>query len=387
MNVTIDPVSVALLSWAGAVASTSVFALLRGAPALRPAAIDPRARDVLLVRPCSGAEPHLGLSLASTGRLADAEGLAIVFAVPSASDTAFPIATEIAAELSGRGIDASVEITTRAGPNNKAAQLELFAHRHLDRSLLVVVDSDVDLGGVSLGALVQPLRDRGEVACVWAPPVEAPLAPTFGDRLSAAVLGSSLHAFPMLARIDRSGMVGKCFAVRRSALSEVGGFASLRQVLGEDVMLAEHLAGRGYRIEAAPFVVRSLASGRSVGAVVARFGRWITVVRAQRAALLVSYPILFAATLPLLAAACAHGLPTLSAIAAVVTLAARFAVARVAARVSGLGPVSIPMMLATDLVLLAALMRALATRKVRWRDRELVIEGRGVLVETRRLSA
>ena len=46
-------------------------------------------------------------------------------------------------------------------------------------------------------------------------------------------------------------------------------------------------------------VARSMARGRRLRDAVARYGRWLTVIRAQRPALLTSYPLLFGATVPL----------------------------------------------------------------------------------------
>lgn len=71
-------------------------------------------------------------------------------------------------------------------------------------------------------------------------------------------------------------------------------------------------------------------------------------------------------------------------------LCARWLVAVVASREAALPAPSVPMMVASDVVLLVALVRALSTRRVRWRDRELVLTPRGALVEAdpgRRLRA
>lgn len=399
----------ALLVWGATVGGTSARALLPrsrgGGPARRSRT---PATDVLLVRPCSGREPHLERTLTSTSELRDADGVEVVFAVAAESDPAMDPARLAAKRARERGIDARVLVTTRSGPNNKACQLAaVLASSPMERSgvgrtslrgsargrrplasasapsrpIVVVVDSDVDLTGVSLAELVAPLRASARVGAVWAPPVEAPRDPTLGDRVSASLLGASLHAFHVLAKLDGSGMVGKCFAVRRDALDRSGGFDALRDVLGEDVELAARLRSQGLDVVAAPFTVRSRAAGRSVSDVVARLGRWLSVVRAQRPWLLPSYPLLFAATLPLIVVAVASGGRTAAVVAAAIALISRVAVAFVAARQARLRVPSIGLVFAADLVLLAAFARALWSRRFTWRTRVLEITPGGRLVE------
>ncbi|MFO0611699.1 MAG: glycosyltransferase [Polyangiaceae bacterium] len=370
----------ALLVWGAAIGGTSARALLPRATR-RPKPARTPGTDVLLVRPCAGREPHLERTLTSTSELRDADGVEVVFAVASASDPALATAHLAAERARGRGVDASVQVTTRGGPNNKACQLAAVLGSRPSRPIVVVVDSDVDLTGVSLAELVAPIRAAANVGAVWAPPIEAPHAPTLGDRVSASVLGASLHAFHVLAKLDGGGMVGKCFAVRRDALDRTGGFDALRDVLGEDVELASRLRSLGLTIVSAPFTVRSRAAGRSVPDVVARLGRWLSVVRAQRPALLPSYPLLFAATLPLLLVALATGGRLAAVVAATIALISRFGVAHVASRQARLSPPSVGLVFAADLVLLAAFARALRSRRITWRSRELEITPGGRLVE------
>ncbi|MFO0552568.1 MAG: glycosyltransferase [Polyangiaceae bacterium] len=379
----------ATLAWAASVVGTTAWASFsalrdaRRARKRRAALASCDARDVLLVRPCAGRDRNLRAMLQSTAELEDALGLRVVFAVPSESDPACGVAREVAAELADRGVDAAVEITTTAGPNNKAAQLAtVVARTSPERSFVVVADSDVNLAGARLAALLAPLRADGAVGAAWAAPVEAPgVDATLGDRVSRALLAGSLHAFPVLAALDKTGLVGKLFAVRRATLERAGGFGALINVLGEDVALASRIRELGERVELAPIVARAHVSGRSVATVAARFGRWLTVVRGQRPALLASYPLLFSATWPLIALALVLGTSAVHLGLAAVVLGARLAVARVAAHVAGVRAPSIALVLLADAVLLWALGRAVSTRRVRWRDRELILGPRGELLE------
>lgn len=369
------------LGWAACVAATHLYAAARTAARREPARdpSDDHATDVTLVRPCAGAERGLREALRSTGAMAGAAGIEVVFAVGSERDPAYAVASDVARELRSRGVDAATRVTTTSGPNHKASQLEVVC-RGLHRPFVVVADSDVDLTGVHLGSLVAPLRRDPSASALWAPPVEAPVASTLGDRLSATILGASLHAFPVLAGLDGGGMVGKLFAIRASSLAASGGFGALRDVLGEDVELARRLRERGGRITAATTVVRARPSGRSVGDVVRRFARWVMVVRSQRAPLLLSYPLLFCAT-PMIAAACVAEGGGLGWTTLAVLVLSRWVVACVAARVGRLRRPSLLLLLASDIVLFAAFLVAIGTRRVRWRDRELRLVAAGRLVD------
>jgi ceramide glucosyltransferase len=307
------------------------------------------------------------------------------FAVAGDDDTALPAVRAATAALSGTGIDASVILTASRRPNRKAAQLAaIVAMERAVFHVVLVADSDVDLTGTDLDALVAPLVTRTDLAAVWAPPIEAASAHTLGDRASGALLGASLHAFPLLAGLDRAGLVGKLIAVRHDALREVGGFDTLVSHLGEDMELARRLRAVGHGIEAAPIVARSLASGRSWEQVESRFARWITVIRAQRPALLTSYPCLFFAMAPIviLAAAAVPVAPRTAAVAAIFAILTRLAVAAAAARATGRS-LAVPRLAAdavlADVLLASAFVRAMCSRRVVWRDVALVVDRDGLL--------
>jgi ceramide glucosyltransferase len=122
-------------------------------------------------------------------------------------------------------------------------------------------------------------------------------------------------------------------------------------------------------------------SGRTLSAALARYARWIQVVRAQRPHLLPTYPLFFFPTLPILACAIAvHG--TIAWLAALVALSARALVAAAAARASGREPSVLGVardVVVADVTLAIALVRALASREVEWRGRSLQILSGGRL--------
>ena len=218
---------------------------------------------------------------------------------------------------------------------------------------------------------------------VWVPPVE--LGPVVTcDRASHAVLDASLHTFPLLAGIDPGGLVGKLFAVRRDALEDVGGFAALSSYLGEDMELARRLRDRTRSVAVAPGLARSMARGRSLHDVVARYTRWLLVVRMQRPRLLLSYPLLLAPS-PLLALVLVLALfthaPSL-ATAAAGGLLVRVVIACAARHMAGLRFAPLAAMaeaIAGDLILLVATVGACVAKEVTWRGRRLGFTRAGTL--------
>lgn len=373
-----SPLSATLLAWAGALTVVQGVAVARALR--RRAPWEARAHGAaLVIRPCAGAEPSLAENLASTARARWGGEIRVRFAVATGDDPAAEVCETAAKSLRDNGIDARVVITGADAPNHKAAQLAAVVARETDLPATVVVaDSDTDLTGLPLGALVARVESSPRAAAAWVPPVERS-ARTAGDRASRALLGASLHAFPLLAGIDAGGLVGKLVAMRTDALTAVGGFDALLRHLGEDMELARAWRAMGWTVEAAPFVVPSTASGRPWSSAVARYARWMTVIRAQRPHLLPSYPLLFFGTVPWTALALLAP-SRATALAALCAWSSRALVAYAGARRTG-APFSLADIARGDLLLAAAFAQAMRARTVRWRGRALAIQRDGTLAE------
>jgi ceramide glucosyltransferase len=346
-------------------------------------AVAPTPMRVVVVRPCAGLEPALSRALASTAALRHDGPLRVVFSTSTLDDPARPVLLAAAASLRARGMDVAVEVVAPRGPNLKASQLDGILHA-ADDDIALVIDSDVELPALDLVRLLAPFREPcGRVAAVWCPPVEREPA-GLGDRMSAALLGGSLHAFALLGTLDSAGLVGKTFAVRLPALRDAGGFGELVRYLGEDMELARRLLARGFESVMSDVVVASLASRRSVAQVLARYARWLLVIRAQRPLLLACYPLLLVATPGLVALGSiglASGVPG-SGLAVGLAVLARLVVATTAARVAERDPslfAALRDAVLADALLLAAFVRALGPARVRWRDRPLRLGAHGIL--------
>ncbi len=359
-----------LAAWMLAVSGAHVTALLLRARHARRAL--PRAapsRSTLMLRPLAGAEPGLAERLERTAGLEH-----VVFCVESASDPAHVDAARAAAILCARGVQARVLLTGAEGPNHKVDQLaRALAQVDGSYELLVVCDSDVILDDLDLPAALAAFADP-TLGVLWFAPVPSAAALSAGDRAMHAVLAGSLHAFPLLAHIDRGGLVGKAMVIRHDTLRAVGGFESLRHHLGEDMELGLRVRATGARVELSRQIVRTAPRAVEVSAAIDRFARWMAVIKSQRTALLWSYPLLFAATTPaLVLVASLHvwwlWIPFLE------LLAARTLVWWTARRSAGHRPAlyTLPSdIVLADLLLWAAFVRVLVARSLHWRGRRIV---------------
>lgn len=290
--------AIGTVAWAALLVALPVVALVRGRRARRatwPPALLPARR--LVVRPCAGASPWLADALWSTGGAVGLTGASVWFTVDDPGDPAWPIASEVAMRLRAAGLDATAVVAAWPGTNRKAAQLVAAARSALDQGTeprrleIAVADADVCLDGVDLDLLCAGLSDPG-VGATWKAVVEN-RGETPADAASSALLGASLHAFPLLGRLDGGGLVGKLFAFDAGRASAADALSAGLEVLGEDVALAAALRDRGLRVVQLAGAEVSVVRGRVPEAVLSRYTRWVHVVRSQRPGRLWCYPVLF----------------------------------------------------------------------------------------------
>jgi ceramide glucosyltransferase len=366
--------------WGG----TSLFfslLLVVGILRLRKSCPTPPAQwpPIVILRPCEGNEPGLYENLRSSVEAPYPGPRRVFLLVPSASDPAFPTLQRVVQQAPP---DVPVEVLlTRpeARHNRKVAQLAMGLSRSTE-PIIITADSDVRLGAADLPTLVSmvcgapssPVAKQA-VGIAFASPVEE--APrTRWDRVSAALVGGSAQNFMALYGLYRliggvPSMAGALLAISRRALAEIGDFQGVRTILGEDYELARRLCEAGYSVELSPLPARCSDGGRSLRGVIARVGRWLMVVRAQRPLLLLTYPIFMAATPPLVLASLFLRTPRLSLFACALW-SSRTLLSYLLRRAQGLRPTVIQSaleVLSAELLLWAGLGKALATRQVSWR--------------------
>ncbi len=358
--------------WVAAYLGFASSAVVAAGRARRKPLPSAHARRILVVRPCTGQPTFLAATLASTSRLRHPGELVVRFTVADARDPAWPLVRDAAARLREDGIDARALVAATRAPNAKAGQLARATADAAAFDIVAVIDADVALEGPELVGLSTCLN--ADVGAAWTPVQERQPPRTVGDRASSAILGRSLHAFDLLGRLDRGGLVGKCFAVRTDALLAVGGFAAVAHHLGEDMELSRRLADAGFRTAVTARPAGSVAGDRSLRDVVARYRRWLLVMRAQRPWRLLAYPLLICAALPLALIGVGLALGGVTAGLAVAALALLVRVAVVAATEGATarrGLAAVVDAFVADAVLAWAWGSALGARQTQWGGRQL----------------
>ena len=348
---------------------------------------------MVLLRPCTGHPSWMEATLLSTGEVSYSGELRIRFSVADAGDAAHALCEDVAAQLRAAGWDADVVVLPPEGPNQKAGQVAAAVDTLCQQeAILLSVDADVDLSGVDLEPVLAPLLRDETVGVVWIPPAERGTPAGWGDRASAALLSGSLHAFPLLAGLDPNGMVGKLFAIHPRAFEALSPVRELGWYLGEDMEIARRVRAAGLRIGLVGRVALSRAQGRAFRSVIQRFTRWLLVIRGQRPALLLTYPLFFGATAPILTLAAVACLSPggwariLGGYAAAVTLISRWTLAMVARRISGARARPLRAVLdvaLSELTIWWAFGRALVQRRVIWAGRSLRLSSSGRLEDAR----
>jgi len=347
------------------------------------------APPLVILRPCEGDEPGLYENLLSSLSVEYGPARRVLFLVPATTDPAHAVASAVvqraASDPSLAAIPAAVLVTSpQPLENRKVAQL-VRGLAASDESVVVCADSDVRLVGDDLTLLVSTLLATEAAGAAFAAPIEV-ASQTFWDRASAALVGGSPQSFLALYGLSAllggaPSMAGALCAFRRQALARTGGLDSVRGCLGEDNELARRLVESGYDVALSPRPAHCHDGGRSVGQVVSRVARWLTVVRAQRPGLMPSYPLLMAATPALLLTLSVVHSPILLGFT-VAVLCLRVLLCLWLRRMQGvrLGPLAaLGQVLLGESLLWAGFLQALGSRRIRWRGHLFYVERGGRL--------
>ena len=240
-------------------------------------------------------------------------------------------------------------------------------------TVVLTVDADVRVDGALVSSLVDELRD-GAVLASAAPRPE--VRETLAGRMVRGLLVQSHHHFGVLDVMSAGAraVCGKALALAPTAQAEL---VRLADCIGEDLELSQVLHERGLPVTMAkaPAHVPQPEHAPLRG-VLARFTRWMQVLRAHRPPLFPSVPLLFTPTPVLMVLATWVATPA-AALALCVLVGARIALAN---RLDGRGGLRFEWLLG-ELLLLAAWLESLRHgRVVTWRGRRYTLARGGRLV-------
>jgi hypothetical protein len=248
-----------------------------------------------------------------------------------------------------------------ATPNRKVGHvLHALRSRPGRPGVVLCIDTDVAVDGALVAALAAAVAEGAALAT--APPQPLPAA-GLAARAVRGLLTATHHDFRALdvMRAGASAACGKAMALGPAALALL---PEIADCVGEDLELARRLHAAGGRVVLVDAAARMPQPPHgSLAAALARFTRWLQVLRAHRPALWTTVPLLLAPTPLLLAAALLLGSPIV-ALAVLCLFCSRTLLAYRLAPETGRGD-----WVLGEALLLAAFVRSVWTRKISWRGR------------------
>ena len=338
------------------------------APAHRP--------SVTILKPVYGADPGLYENLRSFCRQAYDGPVQVVIGAHRESDPAVAIARQVIADLPDADIALVID-GALSGSNFKVCNLAnmMVAAKH---EVLVIADSDMRVEPHYLDAVVAPLLEPGVglVTCLYKGRPERGLA----SGLGAAFINYGLLPSVLVARLfgPDPGCYGATMALRRSTLTEIGGFGALINHLADDYVLGALVRAAGHKVVISPYVIENIVLEADMGALFRHELRWQRTIRSitpvGAAASVITNPV----ALGLLALP-ASGFAQGAWLALAAALAARWALIYTCGRIFGLIPLRGALVPIRDVLSFIVLVASFCGQRVTWRDHSFQVDQRGEL--------
>lgn len=310
--------------------------LLRRLPQDSALADPAAALAVTILKPLHGNEAGLLENLRSFCAQDYPAAIEIICGVQHAGDGAVAVVERLRELEPARRLDLVIDAKVH-GLNRKVSNLVNMASR-MRHEVIVLADSDirVDRGYLCrvIGALEQP--GVGAVTCLY-----------YGVALTGvwarlAALLTNAHFVPSVVVALASGLAHPCFgstlALRREALTAIGGFEPFVDCLADDYAMGAALRARGCNVVIPSFAVVHLCTQTSLRELWRQQLRWARTIRSidpiGYAGSLVSHPLPLALLAVLLGAGSSALLPAIAV--AIAALACRMAVLRQVERAYGL---------------------------------------------------
>lgn len=248
-----------------------IFATQRRRKAAGPAG-SPELPSVSVLKPLAGADDELEANLESFF-LQDHPSFELLFGVEAPTDPSIAVVERLLARHPSVRARVIIHSGLRA-QNPKISNLSGIIGEAA-HDLVLVSDSNIraPLDYVrSMAALSTSVGPRfGLATNLFAGSGERSL----GAALEAAQLNGFVAAGVAVSfRVGDPGVVGKSMLFRRTVLEELGGLASLADVMAEDYVLGKMFHHAGYQVVLSPLVLENISSRMGVPAFVERQLRW-----------------------------------------------------------------------------------------------------------------
>ncbi len=347
-----------------------VWATIRHTRRRLPVLADEALPPVSILKPLKGTEESLAENLRSfLGQ--DYPAFEVVFATTEADDAALPVARRVAAEFPH--VPTRFVLSNASfGLNPKVSNLE-GALRVASHDLVLQSDANVRAGHDYLRRVVSELlTENGSLlsSLVVGKGEQSAGAAMENLQLSAMIAPSccfALHFFGVTC------VIGKSMLFRKSELAEVGGLASVKDVLAEDYLLGLEYQRSGRKVILSATTAENVNVSGTVERFFARHTRWLKMRAVIHPPAFVAELFANPVGLAVLAIAASGLDPAVTAAALVIVATKLLADSWVIARTRGermrwrhviFAPLK-------DLLLLAILPYAAISRSVEWRGARL----------------
>jgi len=242
-----------LLAAASVLATAATHACVHWTLRRRGRARSRYAPAISILKPLKGADEGLHRNLSSLAAQQYPGRFEIVLGAADADDPALAVAQRVRAEFPH--VDIRI-VPGRSGPglNPKVANLEALS-RAARYSHWLVSDSNVRVGPSYLRETAAELDDPrvGLVSNVLVGVGERSFGAAMENLHLGTFVASAVCGADVLA--GHPCVVGKSMLMSRDALACVGGWASVRDVLGEDYLLGTAFKRAGYRVALSSHVI------------------------------------------------------------------------------------------------------------------------------------
>jgi ceramide glucosyltransferase len=231
------------------------------------------------LKPIRGLDPEAYENLASFCRQ-DYPNYEILFCVSGENDPAMPVIEKLIADFPERQIRILYG-SERSATNDKAAKLARLV-KEAQNEFLVISDSDVRVAPDYLRTVIAPLADSkvGAVTCFYVPTHET----TMVQNLQSIGMMSDFYAGILVAwKLDGVKFtLGPTIATSRKHLASFGGYSSIENSPGDDLLVGRLITENGYNVELLPYSVSTVADFASFRELFQKRLRWIVVMRHMR---------------------------------------------------------------------------------------------------------
>jgi len=231
------------------------------------------------LKPVRGLDPEAYENFASFCRQ-DYPDYELLFCVHDQLDPAVPVLEKLVRDFP----ECKIRILYGSGRNainDKVAKLVRLVNE-AQHEVLVINDSDVRVKPDYFRTVVAPLQDPkvGGVTCLYVSVDDTTMAQSFQSMGMISDFYPGVMVAWLLDGVKFA--FGQTIVTTRKLLAGFGGFQALESRPADDLLTGRLIAAQGVTVEMLPYAVQTVADYQSLGGLLIKRLRWMTVMRHMR---------------------------------------------------------------------------------------------------------